>query len=214
MEDEKYFGLELISASRLGIVKCLRDGLDLPSVSKEALDFGKQLHQAAFEPEKYEAGLRDDPAYKKNYHKIQAMLKACMDNPMFFELIKSPGFAEYVHFFDEPRYGLKCKIKMDKYLPAVRTILDLKSTAAKTLQEFMDSIIKYGYDRQGAFYLDGTEATKFVIIGVSKTWPHKTFTVILFYNHEIIEKGRIGYEELIDYYMQMEVKPDFKKLML
>jgi hypothetical protein len=213
IETDPYYNLDLISASRLGVVKCLRDNLELPKASQEALDFGKQFHQAVLEPEKYSEALKTDPSYKKNEHKIKEMVKACMDNSFLCELLSAPGYVEHNHFFKEERYGIDCKIKMDKFIKILRSILDLKSTSAKTLKEFMESIVKFGYHRQGAFYLDGTDATKFILIGVSKTFPHKTFTVILPYDHELIEQGRKEYEELIDFYIQMPVKPDFKLLM-
>jgi hypothetical protein len=211
VENDPYYALDLLSASRLHVVKCLRDGLPLPKISQDALDFGKQFHQAVLEPEKYEEALKTDPSYKKNEHKIREMVKACKKNSFLCELLAAPGQVEHNHFFEEPRYGLKCKIKMDKYL--TRSILDLKSTAAKTKQEFLESIIKYGYDRQGAFYLDGTNATKFILIGVSKTYPHHTFTEIFHYNHELIQEGRKQYEALIDHFMLMPEKPNFKELM-
>jgi hypothetical protein len=212
-EKDPYYDIDCLSASRLGVVKCLRDGTEMFKSGAKAKAFGRQIHQAALEPEKYELELISDPSYRENKFKIIEMIKALKDNHSFNDIISSPGLVEYNHFFKEERYGLECKIKMDKFLPDIRTIFDLKSTSAKTLKEFMESIETYGYHRQGAFYLDGTTCNRFTIIGVSKTSPHKTFTVPLSYNHELIVKGRKEYEDLIDYYISMEVKPDFKLLM-
>jgi hypothetical protein len=210
MNDEQYFALNELSNSRLGFIKCLRDNLEQFKAKEETFAFGTQFHQAALEPEKYAAALKVDPTYSKNRHKIAEMVKACKDNAVLCDLLNSPGLVEYVHRFDEARYGLKCKIKMDKFFENLKSILDLKTTAAKTLEEFLESIVKYGYHRQGAFYIDGACADRFIIVGICKTYPHKTFTVILPFDHPLIEQGRTEYEELIDYYITMPNKPDFK----
>lgn len=214
MEDSQYFSIDCLSASRLGVVRCLRDGLELPKMaSKEALVFGQQLHQAALEAAKYAAALKTDPAYKKNYFKIVEMIKACKENGVFCDMMAAPGEVEKSLFFREPTYDLEFKIKMDKHMPGQKTVFDLKSTAAQTHADFLESCMKYGYHRQGALYLDGSDSNKFVIIGVSKTYPHPTFTVIWMYDAPELVQGRQEIDELINYYITMPEKPDFKALM-
>jgi hypothetical protein len=213
MNDDEYFALDFLSTSRLGVIKCLRDNVELTKFTKESKDFGKQFHQAGLEREKYLKALGSDPAYHKNKFRIAEMIKVLKENTVFCEMMNAPGFVEYAHTFQEPRYGLDFKIKMDKYIQCLFTILDLKSTACKTMAEFLESLTTYGYHRQGALYLDGTGMRKFIIIGVTKSHPYKTYTVIWNQGHELIERGRMEYEELTDHYLTMPVKPDFKRLM-
>jgi hypothetical protein len=107
MNDEQYFSLECLSQSRLNVVKCIRDSLELPSVSQKALDFGKQFHQAALQPEEYQKILLSDQSYKDNRHKIHEMVKALNENSLFVDLLNAPGEVEKSHFFQESRYGLE-----------------------------------------------------------------------------------------------------------
>lgn len=56
--------------------------------------------------------------------------------------------------------GELCKGRIDFTVPEFGTLVDLKSTRNASRTEFMWSIVKYGYHRQGAMYLDGAHATQ------------------------------------------------------
>jgi hypothetical protein len=223
---QDYYQLDMLSNSRLGVVKCLRDGLPIFKAKKETLEFGKQFHESVLEPHKYNDFLslalenQHNGAgtwvewYIKNRHKVAAMSKSALNNALLKFLIDSPlAKFEQDHFFNESKYDLECKAKIDLWVG--KTIADLKTTAAKTREEFEASILQYGYNRQGAFYLDGTGAEKFIIIGVCKTYPHPTFTCTMAIDDPRIVSGRKEYEDLIDVYLEMkqEGKIDFQELM-
>jgi hypothetical protein len=213
MEDAQYFGLDMLSNSRLGIIECLVNGRSFFKANPETLEFGRQLHQACLEIEKYEALLHTEP-YQKNKHKVYEMAKALRKNTLFSMLVHNvKAKKEYLQKWNEERYGLECKAKID--LGVLKTIGDVKSTAATTYSEFLASITQYGYDRQAAFYLDGTGATKFIFFGIGKKYPHQTFTVIYNWNDPVIIEGRKKYEDLIDSYLELRQKGeiDFEQLM-
>ncbi len=224
MSRDPYYDLDLISASRLGIVKSIRDGTPIFKVKKETLDFGKQFHEAILEPEKYKLKLEaamampykspEHDSYKANRFKIASMAQAARKNAILMNLLNQPDVkVEHNHFFDEASYGEKVKIKMDAWSEQLGIIADPKTTAAKTYADFYDTITKYGYHQQGALYIDGTNAKTFILVGVSKSHPHNTFTVPLNWDCELIQDGRAEYEDLITYYLGMPEKPDFKLLM-
>lgn len=62
--------------------------------------------------------------------------------------------------------GVKCKAKADIFNPITKCVIDLKTFG--NYKDFTDSIRSYRYDVQGAHYLDGFQADRFIIIGVSK----------------------------------------------
>jgi hypothetical protein len=213
MTRDPYFDIDCISVSRLGVVKSLRDGTETRKVKKETLEFGSQFHEATLEPDKYKLNYLVKPEYAPNRFKVAAMANAARSNPILMSVLDEPGVKiEFNHFFKEPNYDLECKAKLDVW--GRRRIIDLKSTSATNRDAFVATIRPYGYHRQGAFYLDGTGLLAqgdFILIGVSKTYPHKTFTYTL--TNEDIALGMQENDELINFYIQMPEKPNFKLLM-
>jgi hypothetical protein len=51
------------------------------------------------------------------------------------------------------------------------TVVDLKTTNARTQAEFEGNALRFEYDRQLAFYADSVCARKMVLIGISKKYP-------------------------------------------
>jgi len=70
---------------------------------------------------------------------------------------------------------LPCKAKID--LQTGVHIYDLKPTRAHSQEMFEQMAIRYQYERQAAFYLDGTRAKVFVLIAVQKQAPYQVFTI-------------------------------------
>lgn len=211
---DPYYKIDRLSNSRLGLVRSLNLGLPINKVKKETLEFGRQLHEAVLEPSKYEANLLSKPEYKINQFKIAALCRAAMGNDLLRMLLADiDTLVEYDHLFEEEKYGVPSKAKIDIWLK--KTIGDLKSTSAKTKADFEATIEPYGYHRQGAFYLDNTGAEKFILFGVSKIFPHPTFTVEMNWNDERIARGRAEVSELTDIYqvMKRDNKINFQELM-
>ena len=66
--------------------------------------------------------------------------------------------------------------------------------------------MKYGYDRQSAFYLDGFGADEFWFIVIEKTEP---FDVGIYMSSEgFMELGRTKYKELLNLYDTYFIKQD------
>lgn len=104
-----------------------------------------------------------------------AMRSALLDNA-FARFILKEGQTEKVQLWDDQGTGLPCKARLDIWLPQDGLIVDIKTTSAKSYREFLAACYLYDYDRQGAYYLDGTpHASHYVILGVQKQAPWSVF---------------------------------------
>lgn len=105
----------------------------------------------------------------------QGAVKALRTHPLAGPLMEAAGPCEVVARWTDPRTGVLCKGKLDKYIPGVLA-LDLKSTADASPAAFAGSYYKYGYHRQLAHYIDGFKLasgkeTPFVIVAVENVAP-------------------------------------------
>lgn len=114
----------------------------------ETVAQGKTILQEM--PALYESG---KAARTLSYEQIMRMRDALMAHPIAAHLMQR-GEAEQVVLFEDYRTGTPCKAMMDWLPTAGRFILDFKSTDDASPAGFRRSIIKYGYDRQAAFYTD------------------------------------------------------------
>jgi hypothetical protein len=90
--------------------------------------------------------------------------------------------------------GIACKSKLDVY--KCNTVIDLKTTRARTQLEFEKCCIAYEYDRQMAFYADSVAAQFIILIGISKT-SNQLFYIKTDYRSEFITLGRAKYRYIL-----------------
>lgn len=110
------------------------------------------------------------------YDQIMRMRDAVMAHPIAMQLMLS-GKAETVHTWEDAISGTLCKGMFDWLPDGGNFIVDFKSTADASPAGFARSCVKYGYDRQAAFYLDGMyhETGKnytFIFITVESVAPY------------------------------------------
>lgn len=87
------------------------------------------------------------------------------------------------------RFTLDCRVKYDQWSYLLGWGADIKTTAATTLEGFLNSIDRYDYDRQRAFYMHVSGAQRDMLIGISKVAPYKIFPVKLTRTHPIYLSG-------------------------
>ncbi|ARK13022.1 PD-(D/E)XK nuclease-like domain-containing protein [Fibrella sp. ES10-3-2-2] len=106
-------------------------------------------------------------------------------------IILQDGLCEQVRIWTDELTGLPLKAKIDCIVqPKQQHIIDLKTTACKTREAFLDSCLDYNYDRQGAFYLSSDPAAKyFEIVGVQKQPPYQVFRCPFSINSDFIQGG-------------------------
>lgn len=109
------------------------------------------------------------------------------------------GRKEQPHLFNDPATGLLCKCQTDLVLRH-GLIVDIKTTRARTYRQFLDCCEQYQYDRQAAFYIDGLQARRFVLLGVQKTAPFQVFyfePTADAIGQSFIQQGRERYQRLL-----------------
>lgn len=191
-ESETYFKIEYFSNSSLSAFKALLNGAEPFKAKEETLEFGKLFHLAAFEPEKYKA-----KGFTEHTPKIDQMVKSLHANLSFQVLVRNPEVKfEHEKYFRCKYTGVMCKLKTDAITPG--NIGDAKSTTCKEYEGFIQTIIQYDYNRQAAFYMDGTGRDQFTFWGVQKSYPYKTFTKMYRKNDPEIQAGREEYIYLIE----------------
>lgn len=176
--------------------------LENPSKDTPALQFGRALHCAVLEPEKFDSAFAVGPTISRStkagreawerfeadaagreiisqadYDKITGMRDSIMLHPMARALLDGPH--EKSFFWKDELTGLDCKVRADALceLGGRIVIVDVKTCADASTEAFMREAIKYGYDFQSGMYTEGVSAcecmeTEFVFIAVEKTPPY------------------------------------------
>lgn len=180
--------------------------MDAPSLKTPALILGDAIHKAILEPEifasRYVVAIEGDGrtnAVKEaraaqarefpnatiitpaDFNCANAVRESVMRHPAARALIELAAERELSMCWLDDATGEKCKGRIDITAPDISTIVDLKSTINASRDAFARSIVKYGYHRQGAMYLNGYEAvgvvtelppcTDYVFIAFEKVPP-------------------------------------------
>lgn len=107
---------------------------------------------------------------------IQRMAEALAAHPMARNLIVG-GTAEASLKWIDPRTGLRCKGRVDYWLPEIGVAVDLKTTQDAKPESFARSVATYRYHVQDSFYRAGFKETgnpiqHFLFVCVEKEAPH------------------------------------------
>lgn len=220
-----------ISASKLSLIHKSYAYYKYKSEHPErspALDFGCALHDAILLPEifdkQYARRIDCDKRTKigkEMYEKFCAEVEgktilssadydeiiAMRDRVMSIEACRRmlKGRAEVSMFWIDEETGIQCKGRMDLYRDD-GIILDLKTTQNASKKAFSKSIVDYGYDRAGAFYLDGiTKITGrphgvLAYIAIEKEPPFELGLYIL--GQRSIDNGRLLYKKDLQKYIE------------
>ena len=142
---------------------------------------------------------------------IRRMLEVMRNHTLFSKLLAA-GTAESANFWDDPQTGLACKARTDLRHTALGLIVEVKTTSATTQQDFLAQALRYEYDRQAAFYLDGWRmidaATQtLLLIGIQKQKPHSVFIHEVDINSPFIADGRRKYQALLRSWKQRPYQP-------
>jgi len=180
---DPYYDIPKFSNSFLSNVRFLVDnpGTNPPPLPEAALVFGSEVHYYVLEPHKFNGDAR--------HKKCGDLIKS---SPVINAMLQHGEIEKELHF---NCLGLKCKGKMDLILG--NTICDLKTTSCNTYEQFMETVKKYGYNRQAAFYMDGSGANKFIFCAVTKGNDPKLFWHSYDKHDPEIEAGRKEYLELL-----------------
>lgn len=214
MDDITYRRLNAYANSDLSELFNLRTGNIQKPIDPKAAQFGTTFHTMILEHEK-------EIDWTKHHiteqHKLMQMRESFFENVSqdSFDLIASGGH-EVVKQWNCPITGLRLKAKLDNYgyVPHIGTyVIDLKTTSARSSSEFFDCFIKYGYDRQAAYYLDavGLYPDNFIFIGIQKAKPFNVYEINMNISHDrqqMIKNGRFKNERLLRDAYNESIKPN------
>ena len=117
-------------------------------------------------------------------------------------------------YFKHPRHDFFCKARPDLLLEQQGIIVDFKTTVDSGLDSFSRDILKYGYYRQAAWYLEAARIclpkvkwTNFVIISVEKKRPYAVSVNNL--SDYYINIGEIELERLASIYADCSKKNEW-----
>lgn len=115
---------------------------------------------------------------QEQFELIEEMLAGLKANPLVNKLLfVDAGDNEVTLRWVDADTGVECKARPDRWLRAMRVMLDLKSTDDAELSAFMRSVEKYGYHIQHSHYSAGAAACgepldEFLIVAQEKEAPY------------------------------------------
>lgn len=170
----------------------------------EAMVFGTAIHQAILEPELFKNNYVCKPegmsfatvegkawkADNKNksivtfeqWVAINGICNSVASHPQVRRILQNAKM-EQSYFWQDPATGLLCKCRPDAFDGSV--VIDIKTTESASPRNFQNSIAKYGYHIQSAFYLEGLSnisgknLTDFVHVVVEKEAPYAISCYVL-----------------------------------
>ncbi|PHK23845.1 hypothetical protein VF12_38000 [Nostoc linckia z15] len=139
------------------------------------------------------------------------MLDVLRANSLFCRLMESAQ-VETPQLWEDELTGLPCKARIDMRVPDERLIVDVKTTSARSQNEFVSNCYRYDYDRQAAFYLDGCGqagecADQFIILGIQKQKPHNLYIVEVAADSIFLDYGRKKYRALMRSWKELGFRP-------
>ena len=189
--------------------RCVQ-GLDMDGRKKEVKEFnaaqeleGKRVIKAQT---KYNQAGDLDIWKPSDWFKIHEMNHSINNHTSAKYLLKDaegPREATLVWTDTVAGTGAHCKARMDRYVPEMKAVVDLKSAADASKDGFRRAITKYGYDIQAAWYTDGAianglEVDGFIFVAIEKQPPYAIGTYLL--KMDWIEAARADYIKLLEMY--------------
>ena len=169
-----------------------------------ALNFGSYFHSATLEPDTFRSTNHDDARDQQQLQQA-AQLAAAIRRRRYprHVIYSSRGQAEQTFTATHTATGLLVKVRPDLLIDSPkrlrRTVVDFKTTSCRDLAQFLTTVEKYSYDRQGAFYADVLGAQRVVLIAVQKRAPKGQKPAV--WVHELtpaqLQLGRKKYGKLL-----------------
>jgi hypothetical protein len=131
--------------------------------------------------------------------RIEAMYDSATENMAVVALLESDGWSELGYRWTCPYTGIKLKCMWDRLVSADGTVVDAKTAAAPTPEDWVRAVVNHGYHRQAALYCEGRDiafgrsesaagGARHVHVVVGSEEPYETIVYEL--SPEDIELGR------------------------
>lgn len=140
--------------------------------------------------------LGQHPVTPEQLEQMKSMRDSLFSEPEILELLTYPGQFEKAFQWTDEETGLQCKCLVDKDLPKLDLIIDLKTCKSAEFDKFTRDAATYDLDFQTAYYLDGTKRKNMAFLCVENTEP---FACSLFYPDpdEFTAFGRDSYKRCL-----------------
>lgn len=194
-----YENKEYISNSDLSSLR--DDELDIskPKAIQRIYDFGNLVDKMITEPQTVERFYNQSLCDGDDYILATKLSDKLINNPVISRLLKYMNSQHEIYkslkvTYNGENFLFKARCKFDGYSKDKKISVDYKTTKCKSQKEFENSIIQFGYHRQGAYYMDLGGTDQHWIFGVSKV-NKEIFTVVMHRNSELYKKGKMSYSE-------------------
>lgn len=191
-----YYQLQRISNSDLTIASYILQGIPYQK-PEAAFRLGGAFHELLLEPEKF----RTESCDGLDISLLYRMHRTVMSN-WYCKSLLDDSEKEKTVLWDEPTTGVLCKSKLDVIHGT--TVVDFKTTSARSLRAFVSCCKEYNYDRQMAFYADSIGAKQVCLIGVSKK-AKRLFFVQKYASSAFITEGRRKYRYLLQRVKELDM---------
>jgi len=152
--------------------------LDHPDAGRTASrDWLNAVHCAGLEPEhfdgrysmykgtrrgkNYEAHVDSHPGTlalnETGYGSAKAIGKAARSHPVAGPMLTGPGESEKVCVWTDEETGLKCKAKLDRWIPGMALVGDLKTIGDGDADALVKMMLRMGWHIQLAHYIAGSQ---------------------------------------------------------
>lgn len=169
-----------------------------------ALTFGSHFHSAILEPEQFQAiGQQLTDGQEVKQWMAAGELARVIKRQRYPRHVIGKGQAEQSYTATHEATGLTVKVRPDLLIDSPqrrrRTLVDFKTTSCKDLAQFLETVDKYGYDRQQALYADVLKADRALLIAVQKNPPkgQKSQVWVHELTAEQMQAGRKKYSKLL-----------------
>lgn len=115
------------------------------------------------------------PCTVDDERRVDAAAKAVLSHKRARSLVNDQGSPEVSHFWSNPDHGIacKCRVDWDANIP-----IDLKTTSDASPNAYVRSVVRLGYHRKLAHYLEGLrvvrgEPTRMAHIAVETSAPYR-----------------------------------------
>lgn len=195
----------------------------------EALRFGRLVHMAVLEPERFQEEVAIEPEVnrrtkagkeelaqfhedhadkmivKRSDHELAARIAVAINSTSLAKSVLGPGQTERTAYWEDPQTGVLCKARADHIRRGY--IVDFKTTQDARFRPFQRQCANFRYHLSAAYYVDGfrhvlgQEGIKgFAWVAAEKQEPHG----IGFYGADpsMLESGRREYRQALQTYAE------------
>lgn len=150
------------------ILKQAGYGIPEPENLDNIFSFGILFEDLLLQP------LKADHTHK-DYELAKEMVNTTHKDPVVGRLLSLADFRVQHEYYRHDVFGFKGRCKTDGDSKMLDMMLELKSLAVTTDNQFREAIDHFNYDRAAAWYINCTYLRRQLIVGVSKKEPKRIF---------------------------------------